>query len=212
MHLKMVILFGVLLGMQLSGYAQSKQGSTGVRLEPMFGLDYNRSANVSYQPMPMDARRLCPDLQQGSYWTVAHVHRNDAEYFVLLGVQPGARGHSFGTSIEIRGSKCRHDESRWTLSGFVPSDGYRESVETLPGLGAEPICNKQPLEDCHYLLRSAAEESLLRELVQDALRRGAGAWGAAEFRKAVCSPDILEDNSFKPVVHEELSKFCTQPR
>jgi hypothetical protein len=181
----------------------------------MFGLVYN-PAKVHYEPMPQEARKQCRDFQQGKYWTFAHFSKHSAEYFVVLGVVSGQDGDSFGTAIEINGPKCQEQESKWILSGVVPSGGYRENgtIAHFPGMGAKQVCDKGPLGDCHYFLRSSSEEEILRGLVQDALTRGTHAWGSeAEFKKAVCSSSIMTDaNSGYPLVQQELIKFCKQPK
>ena len=99
------------------------------------------------------------------------------------------------------------------LSGFVPAEGYKENAEqvNLPGLGAQRICDAGPFGDCHYVLRSAGEEDLLRGLVKDAVLQGIRAWGGEEaFRKAVCRSQIMNANASMPIVQQEVSEFCKQ--
>jgi hypothetical protein len=213
MGLKEIVLVGTLFGAQLSGSAAANvqaSGNHALVTDPVFGITFN-SSEVKYEPMPVAARHLCPDFRRGVYWTFAHFRKNDADYFVVLGAAPNQDGDSFGTAIEIRGSKCQVADSKWMLSGFLPPRGYSGGSEWnhLPGLEAPEVCDQG---DCHYVLRSAGEEALLRGLVQDALARGTRAWGGmARFKKEVCSPQIMEDSSSMPVVQQELSNFCRQP-
>jgi hypothetical protein len=116
---------------------------------------------------------------------------------------------------EIEGSKCKGEDSKWMLSGFVPADGYAESMGAtgLPGVGAKRICDKGPLGDCHYMFRSAAEEEIVRALVVDGIKRGIRAWGGeAQFKRAVCAPDILKGQDSTPLVRQALDQFCGVPR
>ena len=112
----------------------------------------------------------------------------------------------------VSGGTCHGEDSKWMLSGLVPVGGYPTPSPPvgLPGLGAPSVCDRGPTGDCHYLLRSAAEEALLRDLVRDALERGIRAWGSAvAFRKAVCRPEVVGDDLY-PVLNQEVSRFCKQ--
>lgn len=222
MYLKRLscIVVGLLLGMQISALAQSPVAPKNKRAvlveDPIFGLAFDR-AKVHFDSLPLQVRNSCPDFQQGKYLTFAHLRKNSAEYFVVLEVVvPGQDSDVFGVAIEINNSKCHVEDSSKMLSGFIPLGGYHENADKMyfPGSGAKDICDKGPMGACHYLLRSQAEEEVLRGIVQDALARGTHAWGSkAEYKKAVCSSFIVTDaNSGYPVVQQELIKFCKQSK
>ena len=180
--------------------------------DPMFGLVYD-AAKLHYDPMPASIRRICPDFNQGTFWTYAHIQRGPTEYFVVMGVGPDQSGDSLGGALEVTGSRCSDGDSLQMLSGFVPVGGYGagRTPPGLPGGGAKRICERSPFGPCHYVLRSAEEEMILRDLVKDALVRATRAWGSAGvFRQQACKPSHLEKIPYTPIVREELARFCSQ--
>jgi hypothetical protein len=129
-----------------------------------------------------------------------------------MGVGPDQSGDSLGAALEVSDSKCSDGDSLQMLSGFVPSGGYGagQAPPGLPGEGAKRVCDR-PLGPCHYVLRSAKEETILRDLVKDALVRATRAWGGAGvFKQVACKPSVQAGNSSTPVVQEELARFCGQ--
>ena len=101
------------------------------------------------------------------------------------------------------------------LSGFTPAEGYTSQTETgeLPGSDASSVCDAGANGQCHYMLRSAEEEAILRDLVRDGISRGMQAWGKERFRKEACQePELEERNSFTPIVLKELAKFCVDQK
>ncbi len=212
MRTRISTLMAVLLLGQICGVGAGGQGRVSKRFtlldEPMFGVSYDYT-KVHYEPMPASMQHLCPDYRKGTFWTYAHVKRESVDYFVVMGVRPGQDGDSFGAAAAVEGSDCTEEDSKGMMSGFVPKGGYgSERTETsLPGLGAPDVCDQ--MGNCHYVLRSAEEEGLLRALVRDGLARAVRAWGGADrFKKEACKPSILGGNSDTPVVQEELTKFC----
>ena len=178
--------------------------------DPMFGISYD-SSRVHYEVMPAPLRQMCPGYERGIFWVYAHIKRAFGDYYVVMGVTPGQNGDSLGAALLIKDGQCRVEDSTRMLSGFVPDRGYRPEANsgTLPGLGAPQLCNQGPFGDCHYVLRSADEEDVLRDLVRDALGRGARAWGeATQFKAAVCNPALREAASSMPIVQQELTRFC----
>jgi len=173
----------------------------------MFGISYDYT-KVHYEPMPVSVRHICPSYEKGTFWTYAHVKRGSVDYFVVMGIRPGQDGDSFGAAVAVEGTDCEQEDSLRMLSGFVPQGGYGQGQKeiALPGLDASEVCDQG---ECHYVFRSAAEEGLLRDLVRDALTRGAKAWGDAErFKSEVCKPSVQEANKRTPIVLEELKEFC----
>jgi hypothetical protein len=189
------------------------------RLEdPVFGLSYSYT-EVHYEQTPTWIRRVCSDLGRGTYWTFARTKRDSGDYYVVMGVFPEQMGDSLGAALRIRGSSCYGWDSTQMFSGFVPVEGYDSSSVSnkvpaeLPGFGAPQICGSVALGPCHYMLRSAEEEAILRGLAVDALSRGVRAWGGEDrFRKAACGPLIRQGNSTTPIIQQELSRFCAGKR
>jgi len=183
-------------------------------IDPMFGIPFDY-AKEHYEQMPASVRKTCSGFEDGTYWTFAHAEQNGKGYYVVLGVWPEQDGDSLGNVIEIAGSKCTVDDSTWMLSGVAPSSGYSkgEAVLGLPGLNAKKICDQGALGSCHYELRSAAQEQLLRALVDDGIKRGVLAWGGdASFRRVACAPAILKGNTATPIVRDALERYCGSPR
>jgi hypothetical protein len=183
--------------------------------DPLFGISYSYS-KVHYEPMPISIRRICPDYERGTFWVFAHFQKESGDYYVVMGISPGQDGDSLGAALLVKNSKCYVEDSSRMLSGFIPDSGYgpEKSVYILPGVNAPQICEHGPqypygMGPCHYILRSAEEESVLRGLVKDALARGVRAWGgAAQFKKAVCSQSLQDEIPYMPIVQQELTKFC----
>ena len=71
------------------------------------------------------------------------------------------------------------------------------------------VCPHGQAGDCYYVLRSAAEEAVLRSLVKDAIERAIKAYGSqALFGKKACTPSQLAGSESTAVVLQELEKFC----
>jgi hypothetical protein len=205
----------LLLELQIAGHAWEPANSKAPMpiTDPIFGLPFD-PAKVKYEPMPVKIRNVCQAFDGGDYWTFGRVKEDETEYFIVLGRSSSQDGDMFGTGLLINNSACREEESKWLLSGFVPSNGYvtnlsREPI--LPGEGAKRVCGNSPFADCHYILRSPAEEMVLRELIRDAIARAGSAWkNAGGFRKQVCSPSYLAEQTQMPVLKNELEKFCKE--
>jgi hypothetical protein len=178
--------------------------------DPIFGISY-QSDKVRYELMPARIRQLCPDFKRGEFWTFAQFRSGTSEYFIVMGVRPGQDGDSLGAALQIDGSKCQAEDSTWMLSGTLPENGYSypATAAHLPGLGAPKACPHGPAGDCFYLLRSAAEEAILRGLVKDGIERAIKAYGnQALFGKKACAPSQLTGGESTPVVLQELKRFC----
>jgi hypothetical protein len=177
--------------------------------DPVFGLEFD-TARVKYEPTPGDVLTECFGPKSGLEWTFAHVRHGGSEYLVVMVIPGGGEGDVFGSAVSLVGGQCEVEPSNWMISGFVPKDGYSGAGgPRLPGLGAPPVCDPGALGDCHYFLRSAAEETILRALVKDALKRGVRAWGSdAAFRTVACRPNLIANHIGHPVLQQELSSFC----
>jgi hypothetical protein len=106
------------------------------------------------------------------------------------------------------------NESNWTRSGVPPAGGYQNTklTEGLPGMNAPEVCEDRPRYPlCRYVLRSAAEEALLRGLVQDGIERAVRAFGRDQFKKKACSSETFSEQSDYPIVQMELRRFCANP-
>jgi hypothetical protein len=201
---------------KIADVAAQKSGAVGRTqlTEPVFGITYD-STKVNYEPIPAVLRRTCRGYEVGRFWTFAHFEKEGRAYYVVQGVWPRQDGDSLGRVEEIDGSKCKGEDSTWMLSGFLPSTGYLEHkpLAGLPGLDANRICDQAVLGSCHYLLRSAAEEEVLRALVDDGIKRGIRAWGGdAPFKQAACISSVLKGNPSTPIVQQELERYCRYAR
>ncbi len=180
--------------------------------DPIFGLAYNPS-EIKYEKVPSRLRRVCPEFDPHNYSVYADVRRGESEFFIVMHTSSGD-GDSFGNTIWGKGAECRVDESNWTLSGIPPTNGYLnvQSAEGLPGLDAPKVCENRPRgEYCRYILRSPAEEELLRGLVRDGLQRAVKAFGKSQFKKKECSAEAISQQSDYPIIQQELRKFCSTP-
>jgi hypothetical protein len=180
--------------------------------DPVFGVEFN-TARVKYEPTPVKVLAQCLGPRSPLAWTFAQVRYNGSEYLVVMVVPGGEEGDVFGSAISLVNGQCHVEPSTWMISGYVPANGYSSVAgpARLPGLGSPPVCAPGPLGDCHYVLRSSAEERLLRALVRDALVRGVRAWGShAAFQKVACQPKLMGDHSGHPVLQQELLRFCKQ--
>jgi len=202
----------VLLLGQTWGFTADGQGRVSKRFtlldDPIIGVSYDYT-KVHYDPMPVSVRQICRDYDKGTFWTYAHAKRESEDYYVVMGVRPGQTGDSFGAAVVVVGSDCADQDSLWMLSGIVPAGGYSPKAEYvgLPGLDAKEVCDQ--MANCHYVLRSAAEEAILRDLVRDGISRAVKAWGGADrFKKEACKPSVLTGHSDTPIVQDELTKFC----
>lgn len=180
--------------------------------DPMFGLAYNPS-EIKYERVPSRLRRVCQEFYPHNYSVYADVRRGESEFFIVMHISSGD-GDSFGNAIWVKGAKCRVDESNWTLSGIPPAGGYTgaKHLDGLPGLDAPKVCESRSRgEYCRYILRSPAEEDLLRSLVRDGIQRAAKAFGKSQFKEKECSAEAISQQSDYPIIQQELRKFCANP-
>jgi hypothetical protein len=180
--------------------------------DPIFGIPYNPSL-VRYDEIPPSLDKKC-HLGGGHTWIYAHVSRDGSDYLIVQSYSSDQGDDSFGNSIWIKGEVCRVEESNWTLSGIPPTTAYRnvQVPEGLPGSGAAKVCENRPQEKyCRYNLRSAAEEAVLRSLVQDGIQRAVKAFGMPQFKKKECSAQAVSQQSDYPIIQQELRKFCSTP-
>jgi len=179
--------------------------------EPIFGLTY-RTSPIRYEKIPSWINKKC---HLGGYELsdYAHASREGSEYFIVMD-SSGQEDDPLGNSIWLKGAVCIADELKWTLSGVPPLRGYRgdQFTEGPPGWKAPEVCENQPTGSfCHYVLRSPAEEAVLRSLVQDGIQRAVKAFGKSQFRKKECSAEVIAQESDYPIVQQELRKFCSTP-
>ena len=191
-----------------SNEAPAQQRAKQTLLEdPMFGLSYDYT-KITYEQFSKSVAHLCRLEKGGKYWLFAHTHRKSGDYYVVMGVVPGQSGDSLGIALWVRDPECDAEDSLWMQSGFSPAEGYTSIPYSgeLPGMGAQKACNNG---DCHYVLRSAEEEAILRDLVRDAISRGIQVWGEERFRKEACQSAPLKDrNSPTPIAQKALAEFC----
>jgi len=210
---KMLCWLTLIASIQLAAAQKSSQTRREQVLleDPIFGISYSPSL-ARYEEADLLLKKKCR-LGSDPIWIYAHVRKEDSDYFIVTGEQL-PEYESEGSSLWVKGAECRDDLSAWTLSGLPPAGGYQnaQSSAGLPGLGAAKVCENRPDEQfCRYILRSPAEEALLRELVQDGLQRAIKAWGKAPFRNKECSAKAIAKLSDYPIVQQELRKFCTTP-
>jgi hypothetical protein len=181
--------------------------------DPIFGLSYDTSV-VRYEEVPSWLDKKCHIGRDHSF-IHAHVRNKGSELFIVMSYSSDQDGDSFGNSFWVKGAECKGDSSNWTLSGKLPERGYgllSRSWEGLPGNGALELCDDNPCRgNYHWVLRSPAEEAVLRSLVQDGIQRAVKAFGRAQFGKQVCSAQAISEESDYPIVQQELRKFCSSP-
>ncbi len=181
--------------------------------DPVFGIAY-RPSIVKFDVMPKRISQLCPGFGNELDWVFAHYKSGSSDYYIVMGVSESQDGDSFGTGVWIDGSRCRMSESKWVFLGTPSSSGFNNKgiADELPGLNAPRVCDSGAGSDCHYLLRSAHEEEILKGLIGDAIQRSIAAYGSgAAFKRKACSSDILRGNAEFPLVAEALRAFCAKP-
>jgi hypothetical protein len=177
--------------------------------DPVFGLAVNVS-RTQYEPLPARVAQTCRSFPRGKFWIFASNKVGNAEYLFVSGFPAGANGDAVENLIVIQGDRCTGQGGDFVLTAAVPPHGYGADTSTylVPGQGAQSTCDEKG--DCRYTLRSPKEEAVVRGLVRDALERGAKAWGALEFRKHVCDPQVqTKQAATSPLVGEALESYCT---
>ena len=215
-NLRLGYVLGLLLLLCSKPIFSQKKASPPRFQDPVFGIQYTASS-ASFEDAPAKIRHLCSSFSQERLWEFSHVSDGQSDYYIVMGWSHNQDGDSLGTAVWIKGNDCRVSESTWVLSGVPSSNGYTDSkaMEGLPGIDTPTpkSCDSDPYAVCNYQLKSAHEEDVLRNLVEDALLKAAKAYKNPEiFRQKACSPSLIKQISSFPVVEQELRKFCSNSR
>jgi len=187
------------------------------RINPVLLMEYDPS-KVRYGQFPASFEHACAKLfnQETNQMIYAEVQVGDSVYLAEMGHYSDAeRENSFniGDIIWVQGNKCQPLGIDLTLSALPPKSGYRAATanQTFPGPDSPHECVPG---QCHYVLRSADEEHILRGFVKDAIQRAITAYGGdASFRAQACKPEEEEELSEAGyiIVLQELRAYCSAP-
>lgn len=220
MRLTVITLAFITLGI-LSGAAAIRSQTDKIPLSssildnPLWGFQYDvnkvRYDTLSSSLYTLCAKKLYPGIPP--IYILAHIEAGGYDFYAEKNfLKPGISDNGFGAILQISGKECHVLDLDWTLSGAPPAKGYsntESNKDTFPGVGAERHC---VFGECYYELRSAKEESILKQLVKDAIQRGIRAYGGGEiFRKKVCIAEVqsdLRDSRYVIVLHE-LESYCS---
>ena len=169
-------------------------------VEPVFGL-LVEPGKAAYPPLTPDVAKRC-SLAGSKYLVFAHIKDAAGDAYILADADAGT-----GTAARVTTGGCTTVESTWMLSGIAkPPYGAAQPVPSLPGDKAEKVCQGGV---CHYVLRSAAEEQLLKALLNDAVLKGQQAYkGPAAFKAKACEPSVIRNAEDYPAVRARLSMLC----
>lgn len=169
-------------------------------IEPVFGL-LVEPGKAGYLPLAPDIAKRC-NLAGAKYLVFAHVKDAGGDAYILQDAGGGA-----GVAARLAPAGCITAESSWMLSG-VPKGPYGavQPAPLLPGDKAEKICQGGV---CHYVMRSMAEEQLLKALLNDAVVKGQLAYkGPAAFKAKACELSVIRNAEDYPAVRQRLGTLC----
>jgi len=169
-------------------------------VEPVFGL-LVEPGKATYLPLAPDIAKRC-SLTGARYLVFAHVKDTGGDAYILQDADGGA-----GVAARVSLTGCTTAETSWMLSG-VPKAPYGavQPAPALPGDKADKVCQGGI---CHYVVRSAAEEQLLKALLNDAVLKGQVAFkGPAAFRSKACDMSVIRNAEDYPAVRARLGALC----
>jgi len=169
-------------------------------IEPVFGL-LVEPGKASYLPLAPDIAKKC-SLAGAKYLVFAHIKDAGGDAYILHDVDGGT-----GIGARVSPAGCTTAESSWMLSG-VPKAPYAAAppAPALPGDKADKVCQGGV---CHYVLRSTAEEQLLKALLNDAVLKGQLAYkGPAAFKAKACELSVIRNAEDYPAVRQRLGMLC----
>lgn len=169
-------------------------------VEPVFGL-LVEPGKAAYLPLAPDIAKRC-SLAGAKYLVFAHIKDTGGDAYILQDADGGA-----GVAARVSPAGCTTVESTWMLSG-VPKAPYSagQPAPALPGDKADKVCQGGT---CHYLVRSAAEEQLLKALLNDAVLKGQAAYkGPAAFKTKACDMSVIRNAEDYPAVRARLGSLC----
>lgn len=169
-------------------------------IEPVFGL-LVEPGKANYLPVAPDIAKKC-GLAGSKYLVFAHVKDAGGDAYILLDVDSAA-----GIAARVAPTGCTTAESSWVLSGLPKAPyGAAQPAPALPGDKAEKVCQGGI---CRYSLRSAAEEQLLKALLNDAVVKGQLAYkGPAAFKAKACELSVIRNAEDYPAVRQRLGTLC----
>jgi len=206
-----IIRAGAIIMLSTCGFGARAAVAPSDYSEPIFGLLVEQG-KASFDMLPAAVTAQCKGLGGTASLVFAHVKDATGDAYILLASPPNdPTGAPIGVTMRIDKSGCTAEKSVWTLSGQAPSGTYvmAKASFSLPGNQAPKLCDAGAADSCHYMLRSADEERMLRALVDDAVLRATRAWGGlARFKDKACTPSVMRNNDDYPVVRARLSQLC----
>ena len=169
-------------------------------VEPVFGL-LVEPGKAAYLPLAPDIAKRC-SLAGAKYLVFAHIKDAGGDAYIVQDADGGA-----GVAARATATGCSTVETSWMLSG-VPKAPYgaAQPAPALPGDKADKVCQGGI---CHYVLRSAAEEQLLKALLNDAVLKGQLAFkGPAAFKSKACDMSVIRNAEEYPAVRTRLGALC----
>ena len=170
-------------------------------VEPVFGL-LVEPGKAAYLPLPPDIAKRC-SLTGAKYLVFAHVKDKDGDAYIVQDSDAGAPG----VAARVTPAACTTAETSWILSGHPKAPyGAVQPAPSLPGDKAEKVCQGGV---CHYVVRSAAEDQLLKALLNDAVLKGQAAYkGPAAFKAKACDMSVIRNAEDYPAVRQRLGLLC----
>jgi hypothetical protein len=185
--MKSAIRFILTLGISLVLVAgvRTRAQSHYMMSDPIFGISYDPQ-KVHFEPVASSIVEHCPELRDRyvGAWVYGRSTAGDTQYLIISGFLKdqdrgsGIKDVDFGLAVQVRGTKCAVTHWEYFLRGAAPT-------------GEQP--------------RIRADESLLKEIAADILRRYALAFGGKkEFLNHVTQEDM---EAAPPVLRTQLKLF-----
>jgi hypothetical protein len=169
-------------------------------IEPVFGL-LVEPGKAAYLPLAPDVAKKC-SLAGAKYLVFAHIKDKAGDAYIVQDTDAGTPG----IAARIAPEGCTTVDTVWMLSGVKGSYGATSATPGLPGDKADKICQGGV---CHYVFRSAAEEQLLKALLDDAVLKAQTALkGPAAFKAKACEPGVIRNAEDYPAVRARLGMLC----
>lgn len=170
-------------------------------MEPVFGL-LVEPGKANYLPLTPDIAKKC-SLTGAKYLVFAHIKDKAGDAYILREAADGAGG----VAARVAPEGCTVSETTWMLSGVRQGSlAPASTAPALPGDKAEKVCQGGV---CHYVLRSAAEDQLLKALLDDAIVKGQQAnGGPTAFKAKACEPAVIRNAEDYPAVRARLGMLC----
>ena len=169
----------------------------------------------NYEKLPQTARQMCKrelNYQKEPFTVYARITSGESAYYAVMGANKNDQDDQYygGVLLEIHANLCRGLDLERVLGFRPPRGGYRGESTPNGVLGDGAHFEGVP-PNRHYVFKSAAEESLLRDLIKDAIHRDAEAHGGDKnFRSQACKASVEAQllQADYPIVLQELKTYC----